>query len=134
MGDLSVNFSKSEFACKCGCGQAPMSMALIGGLQSMRDRTGRPITVTSGYRCIRHNKAIGGSPRSQHMVGTAADIRIAGLSVKEMFMVAESVSFFRNGGIGVYPDEHFIHADVRMAYTRWGRRGGQYMGLAEALA
>ena len=45
-------------------------------LQPLRDEIGLGIKVTSGYRCARVNKRIGGSRRSQHMVGEAADIQL----------------------------------------------------------
>lgn len=41
-------------------------------LQPVRDQFG-PVTVTSGYRSPAVNKAVGGSPRSQHLRGEAAD-------------------------------------------------------------
>jgi hypothetical protein len=37
VGDLSPNFSKSEFACKCGCGSAGVSVDLILRLQEVRE-------------------------------------------------------------------------------------------------
>lgn len=43
-------------------------------LDPLREAWGAPIDVTSGYRCPRLNKAVGGSPTSQHMTGQAADI------------------------------------------------------------
>lgn len=43
-------------------------------LQPARDSLGEPITVTSGYRCDRLNKAIGGAASSQHRFGQAADL------------------------------------------------------------
>lgn len=45
-------------------------------LQPVRDRWGKPITITSGYRCPALNKAAGGVPTSQHLQGEAADICI----------------------------------------------------------
>ncbi len=42
-------------------------------LQPLRNRYGKPIRVTSGYRCPELNKLVGGSPNSQHMRGEAAD-------------------------------------------------------------
>lgn len=45
-------------------------------LQPVRDALG-PVTVTSGYRCPELNKAVGGSSKSQHMYGMAADIQVA---------------------------------------------------------
>lgn len=43
-------------------------------LDPLREAWGRPITVTSGYRCPRLNKAVGGVATSQHTKGEAADI------------------------------------------------------------
>lgn len=43
-------------------------------LQLLRDHFGVPIRVTSGYRSPSVNKAIGGSPTSSHVHGSAADI------------------------------------------------------------
>ena len=44
-------------------------------LDPLREAYGKPIIVTSGYRCPKLNKAVGGSTSSQHMKGMAADIR-----------------------------------------------------------
>ena len=44
-------------------------------LDPLREAYGRPIVVTSGFRCKELNKAVGGSPSSQHLLGLAADIR-----------------------------------------------------------
>lgn len=43
-------------------------------LQPIRDKYGKPISVTSGYRCYDLNKAVGGVGNSQHLTGEAADI------------------------------------------------------------
>lgn len=43
-------------------------------LDPLREAWGKPITVTSGYRCPLLNKAVGGVPTSQHVRGEAADI------------------------------------------------------------
>lgn len=48
-------------------------------LQPFRDYIDRPILITSGYRCEKLNKIVGGSPTSRHMLGLAVDIRVAGL-------------------------------------------------------
>ena len=44
-------------------------------LDPLREAYGRPIIVTSGYRCEKLNKAVGGAASSQHVKGQAADIR-----------------------------------------------------------
>ena len=43
-------------------------------LDPLREAWGKPIKVNSGYRCRVLNKAVGGVPASQHMLGQAADI------------------------------------------------------------
>ena len=43
-------------------------------LDNLRDGWGRPIIVTSGYRCKELNAAVGGARYSQHLKGQAADI------------------------------------------------------------
>jgi len=76
VGDLTQNFSKSEFACKCGCGFDNINVGLVNRLQVMRDIVGCPITVTSGCRCPKHNKEEGGAPESYHLKGEAVDVVI----------------------------------------------------------
>jgi len=44
-------------------------------LDPLREAFGKPIVVTSGYRCQKLNRAVGGAARSQHITGEAADIR-----------------------------------------------------------
>ena len=43
-------------------------------LDPLRLAWGRPIKVSSGYRCPKLNKAVGGASQSQHIYGQAADI------------------------------------------------------------
>ena len=43
-------------------------------LDRVREAYGAPIRVSSGYRCYRLNKAVGGKPNSQHLKGQAADL------------------------------------------------------------
>ena len=53
---------------------------LISALDKIREQYGKPITVTSGYRCPELNRAVGGAvnpdgtPKSQHCKGEAADL------------------------------------------------------------
>ena len=44
-------------------------------LDPLREEWGAPIIVTSGYRCVKLNTAVGGASSSQHTYGQAADIR-----------------------------------------------------------
>ena len=74
-------FEKSETANKLGYNNhIPVSLypnvqALIKNvLEPIRTHAGRPIFINSGYRCPLLNKAVGGVPSSQHVLGMAADI------------------------------------------------------------
>ena len=52
-------------------------------LDPLREAWGAPIIVTSGYRCPKLNKAVGGAKTSQHMYGQAADIRTVSDTVED---------------------------------------------------
>ncbi len=49
-------------------------------LDPLREAWGGPIRVNSGYRCPELNKAVGGTPSSQHQRGEAADITVGSSS------------------------------------------------------
>lgn len=44
-------------------------------LQPIRDAWGKPIVISSGYRCPKLNAIVGGVKNSQHILGQAADIK-----------------------------------------------------------
>lgn len=74
--------TKSATASRRGINNTPdeivkMNLTLLVEkiLDPLREAWGAPIIVTSGYRCGRLNKAVGGAAKSQHMYGQAADIR-----------------------------------------------------------
>ena len=50
------------------------------GLQKIRDHYNQPLIVSSGYRCLRTNRAIGSSDGSDHVQGYAADFTVPGIS------------------------------------------------------
>ena len=52
-------------------------------LDPLREAYGKPIIVTSGFRCERLNKLVNGSKTSQHRYGQAADIRTVEDTVEE---------------------------------------------------
>lgn len=86
--NLSQNFTLTEFVRSSVAAQlhidntptpdavANLRLLCQTVLQPLRDHLGVPITVTSGYRCPKLNRAVGGVPNSQHLTGEAADIRI----------------------------------------------------------
>lgn len=59
---------------------ARQNLILLVGkiLDPLREAFGKPVFVTSGYRCHKLNKAVGGVANSNHLKGLAADIRATG--------------------------------------------------------
>lgn len=94
--NLSKNFWLDEFiesstAIRVGIDNTPTPEAVENlrrlattVLQPLRDCLDRPIVVTSGYRSPSLNKYIGGSSRSQHCTGLAADIQVPGIHAKDV--------------------------------------------------
>ncbi|SFH80838.1 Peptidase M15 [Tindallia magadiensis] len=111
---VSKNFHLHEFQCKDGSHQVRLHPDLLTKLQQLRDRINRPIIITSGYRNPEHNRRVGGTPNSQHLLGTAADIRINGMTPIQLQSHAEAIGFT---GIGLY--ESFLHVDIRPHPARW---------------
>jgi len=110
------DFSASEFVCRCGCGQGAdqMRAALLDKLQEIRTRLGRPLTITSGYRCPDHNQAVSQSGRDgPHTLGVAADVAVAGKDAWTVLALATQLGVPR---IGVaQKGDHassFLHLDV----------------------
>ena len=104
MGNLSKNFSDTEFVCnpkQCGCGFCSPSAKLILTLQAIRDKAAAAVTIESGCRCTQRNKNVGstvlglasnikkGNPgdvtASPHTRGEAADIRISGYTKQRAY-------------------------------------------------
>ena len=89
--NLTKNFTlaemtKSETALRFGMGNHPGDTELENlkilcekVLQPVRDHYGKGVKVNSGYRHPLVNSKVGGSPRSEHCKGMAADIEIPGL-------------------------------------------------------
>ncbi|KDR95891.1 Peptidase M15 [Peptoclostridium litorale DSM 5388] len=105
---ISDHFTIAEFTCNDGSGEVIYSRHLIELLEKIRVKVGKPIIINSGYRNPGYNRKVGGSPKSQHMLGTAADIRIKGLSSKAVADIAIECGA---RGVGVY--DTFTHVDVR---------------------
>ena len=120
---LSPNFTVYEFRCRDGSDVVMIDESLVVLLQCIREHFGKPITITSGYRTGTHNTAVGGSRSSQHLLGKAADIQVAGVSVEDVAAYAESL-MPAWGGVGRYPvkagrSKGWVHVDTRPNKSRW---------------
>lgn len=121
---LTENFSKSEFDCKDGS-EMPDSVLknikeLAKNMQVLRDYLRMPITLNSGYRSPAYNKKIGGVKNSQHILGKACDMKVKGMSPKDVHAVIELLiesGEMKQGGLGLY--KTFVHYDIRGTKARW---------------
>lgn len=126
---LSQNFSlaeltRSQTAARHGIDNTPQSPTIIANLTRVCERIlepvrayyGVPFSPSSGYRCMELNRAIGGSPTSQHMEGEAADFEVPGVSNFDLATwISESLSFdqlilefYRRGD----PDSGWVHCSI----------------------
>lgn len=129
---LAANFKASEFRSK-DSDKALSKMLfidtdLVEKLQEMRTELGKAITIVSGFRTAAHNRTCGGANDSQHMHGTAADIRISGLTPNAVCKIAQKMGF---GGIGEYKD--FTHVDIRGKRYYWSNLSGKEVSVASFL-
>ena len=123
---ITKNFSLEEFECKDGT-QIPEKyldnvIELAHNLQVLRYKVGKPVRVNSAYRPPAYNKSIGGSPKSQHLVAKAADIKVDGMSTHELHFIIEELiasGEMKQGGLGLY--NGWIHYDIRGTKARWSK-------------
>jgi uncharacterized protein YcbK (DUF882 family) len=128
---MTLNFKRPEFACKCGCGFDAIDPDLVNGLQWLRAEIGKPIVITSGCRCAKHNAAERGARGSMHLTGKAADVRVAGMSARQLYAAAREIPQLR--GFGVDEERGFLHVDTRAVPARWCYTGGRQAPWREVL-
>ena len=116
---ITENFSYKELSCKgadasCGgCNSLPITDLLyyhMDKLQSLRTTLGAPLRITSGHRCERHNRSVGGAPNSMHL-HIATDVQPFGENEEVLQDVEKIASEMTFRGIGVY--NSFVHLDSR---------------------
>ena len=111
---ISAHFSKTEMMCGCGdCGKYEMDSEFMRMLEEIRKEYGKPMIVSSGFRCSEWNqKKSSTGPNGPHTTARAADIRVFGSNAHELEKVA-----LANGatGIGVSQKgphkKRFLHID-----------------------
>lgn len=120
MTQVSPNFKRQEFACKCGCGFDVADIQLIKALEDVRKQfNGNAVTITSPCRCPAHNIKVGGSTKSQHILGKAVDFKIANIHADDVADYLEN-RYQNTYGIGRYDGR--THLDVREKKARWDKR------------
>ena len=116
---VSKNFKVSEFKSNDGADAVLIDKELVTILQNIRDHFGTAVTINSAYRTAEYNTKVGGGKNSLHLQGSAADIKIAGVSPWEIAKYAETIGV---RGIGVY--NTFVHVDTRASKYYWNSISG----------
>ena len=122
---LTAHFEFGEFRCRCGVCPWPPSAEIVARVRVLAERLealradlgGVPMTIVSGVRCAAHNRAVGGAPRSRHLTGEAADMRVAGRAMEAVAARARALGF---GGVGVYRTH--VHVDIRTGRRAFWRK------------
>ncbi len=81
---------------------------------SSKLETRAPFQIISGYRspktnAMLHAKSKGVASNSQHTLGKAVDVRLAGVELTNLRKAALAVGA---GGVGFYPVSNFVHVDT----------------------
>lgn len=108
-------FKKDEFKCKCGgkhCNGFPVEInhTVVKLAERARKHFGKPCTISSGVRCVTHNKNVGGVTNSRHTLGKAVDFSIKGVKASKIFewtMKQPEVRY------SYCIDTFYVHMDVK---------------------
>lgn len=117
---ISPHFHSSEFECHCdyaSCRDQVISSRLVGLLEYIRSVMDEPITVTSAYRCKKHQADIRSSGKktavgkSTHELGEAVDIY-----TDDIYLLNAETEFIQAKGLA----SSFVHIDLRVdKFRRW---------------
>jgi hypothetical protein len=136
-GQITDHFNIWEFRCRAN-NEILINADVIAHIQRLekfRQWYKRTMIVNSGFRTVEHNRRIGGSPNSQHLLGIASDINLP-LGEFATFTKARQNEFLNNirkkwteicaadglgGGVGFY--NVFFHLDSRKKASFWDDRG-----------
>ena len=110
-------FRVKEFACKDGSPVVFIDEHLVTILDILRSEIKKPVIITSGYRTPTRNKEVGGAKYSYHMRGMAADIRVDGMTPKEL---ANKLNKIVPDECGIIVYKNWVHFDVRTSKYREG--------------
>lgn len=114
---VGQHFKVKEFACQDGSQVVFIDDYLVSILDILRNQVGKPVHINSGYRTPTRNKAVGGAKYSYHMRGMAADIRVNGISPKE---IANKLNEIIPDECGIIVYNRWVHIDTRTSKYRKG--------------
>ena len=103
------HFKEDEFKCNCGCGM-DVSSVLKMMVDTARHYAGVPFSLSSGARCLQHNKNCRSKDTSSHVLGLAVDIKYT--NSYEAFRIMEGLRHAGFKRIGWNQKLKFFHADI----------------------
>ena len=107
---VSQNFRFKEFKSRSNPA-IYISRELVDVLQAIRTKLNKPINVNSGYRTLEHNKSVGGSTNSAHLIGCAADISSPAVPARDIAQLAQQL-YGKRIAIGLHTKENYVHIDT----------------------
>jgi hypothetical protein len=106
-------FTFDEIKCPC-CGDYYIDKHFYDRLDEAREKADIPFVITSGCRCEKHNKEVGGKPNSSHLFNRDADLLSKAVDIKvessrERCIILQALIETGFNRIGIGKD--FIHVD-----------------------
>lgn len=130
---ITPHFNCKEFRCKCG-GKHDFQVneKLCELLEKLYEKLDcSSINISSGFRCVQHDKSVGGSGTGQHTKGNAADFCCVSkdgtiISTKLVCCAAQDIGF--TGIANINATHTYTHCDVRPGGKWYGdeTKGNSY--------
>lgn len=94
--------------------------ALAKKLDEVRRNLGRPVLISSGFRCLELNRSIGSKDNSHHVLGYAADFTCPGFgSVMDIFNRIKSSGINYDQLIAEHPSKNgWVHISIHPSMRR----------------
>ena len=109
---MSNYFPDYEIECNCGCGAKNVSKDFLDKLNKAREIAGIPFPMSSVCRCVKHNKAEGGSDTSSHLATELRDCEAGDISITSSyarFRILQACLTVGITRIGI--SKSFLHVD-----------------------
>lgn len=113
---IGHGLTRSDFQCRCGCGLDTVDSELAYVIRHLEETLGEKAVVTSGHRCLVHNRNVGSTDSSRHVQGRAADIYFPSYKPYTIYKLLDE-RYPDTFGIGLY--HTFVHIDTRKKRARW---------------
>jgi len=107
---LTPHFTREELECPC-CGEMPFSEAALQVLEDLREAYGKPMWITSGYRCPIYNVRVSSSGENGPHTRTdgdniTVDVGVYGADCRFLTFLA-----IQQGWTGIGWNQKGLHCD-----------------------